>query len=143
MVRYRKKKRGSGLNPGESPADVGKKAAKDAGEYVKSGINQVGYILKEAALTGGKKKYKKRRQRGGNIVASQTTEGLPGIPIGKEFCDKNIKKGGGKNEFSKCGGDVFKGLYGGSKKKSRRSTKMRRTRRRRGSSRHKRVQQRR
>lgn len=131
MARYRKQKKGSGLNPGESPADIGRKTAREAGEYVKSGIGKVMNIASQAVVKGGKKKYKKRRQRGGKIIASQTNEGLGGIPVGREFCDKDIKRGGGKNEFAGCGGDVFKGLYGGSRKKYKRSSRMRKTRRRR------------
>ena len=113
MARYRKQKKGSGLNPGESPADVGKRTAEDARKYVQSGLSKVMDIASRATMEGGKKKYKKRKQRGGKIIASQTNEGLGGIPVGGEFCDKDIKRGGGKNEFASCGGDVFKGLYGG------------------------------
>jgi hypothetical protein len=76
---------------------------------------------------------RRKKQKGGG-----ETEDLIGKPVGEEECQKNVRmptkqKGGNKNKYEGCGGDVFKGLYGGGKRKSRRSTKMRRTRRRRGS----------
>jgi hypothetical protein len=70
---------------------------------------------------------RRKRQKGGG-----EKEDLIGKPVGEEECQKNVRmpqKGGNKNKYEGCGGDVFKGLYGGGKRKSRRSTKMRRSRR--------------
>ena len=69
----------------------------------------------EQSAIGGRRK----RQKGGG-----ETEDLIGKPVGEVECQKNVRmptkqKGGNKNKSEGCGGDVFKGLYGGSKIKSR------------------------
>lgn len=98
------------------------KKSKDGMNWVKDLAVGAVFNNPDKPTMGGRRK----RQKGGG-----EKEDLIGKPVGKETCHMDIRKpqkGGNKNKYQGCGGDVFKGLYGGSKNKSKRNTKMRRSR---------------
>lgn len=87
-------------------------------------------LVVKAVLSDGSEQVvggRRKRQKGGDLK-----EDLIGKPVGKETCHMDIRKpsqkGGNKNKYQGCGGDVFKGLYGGSKRKSRRKHRSRKRR---------------